>query len=362
MLIKLNPDALRTALQALKTLYAGEIDAYYSVENNKMNIESVGGTHRFLVQFAVEGDTGLTMQKTTVGTLTQLLALLGEYSDLHLTDAAIADVEGSTAHALTVTKKLKEDKDKYKDCMTISKTMLVTTLPDGEKNTVLQSREKYTGEVLFECPAAIQVAAHKAHILKADGLYLRGKMVYCSSGDGVCRVSVPELADDLVQDLDAEFTYGLVRLGAEKYDFYAEHVVCEVNGVTFYLGIPKKAVTRELSADVLNLFDTIQADDVRVYGKEVRSIHGMGPLKIMPNKTMLLDNKVKVGAPYILPLKDTIFQVGEAHAMRQQSVTVSQPVFQAAGDEWTLGIGLVKNNRVVAKVSGDCDILFNAYS
>ena len=363
MLIKLNPDSLRTSLQALRSLYAGEVDVFYSVQNNKLNMESVGGMHRFLIQFDVDGDSDLPMQKTTVGTMTQLLSLLGEYPDLQLTEVAITSVEGATSHALTVTKKLKEDKENLVDCLSISKTMLVTTLPEGEKNTVLESRDKYAGDLLFECPAAIQMAANKAHTLKADGLYLRGKVVYCSSGDGVCRVKVPELSDDLKQDLDAEFTYDLVKLGAEKYDFYSEHVICEVGEVTFHLGIPKKAVSRELSSEVLDLFDDIQADDVRIYGKEVRSLHGAGPLKVLPNKTMLLDNKIKVGAPYILPLKETIFQVGDSeYSMKQQSVTISQPVVQAAGDEWTLGIGLVKNNRVIAKISGDCDILFNAFS
>ena len=362
MFIRVEPDSLRTSLQALRTLYSSDDDVFYSVENGKMIIESVGGTHRFYIEFPIKGEKDLPMQKTTIGTLTQLLTMLGEYPDLLLTEAAITGSDTSQAISLKVTKQLKEGKNDPVDCLSLSKIMLVMNLTDSEKEKVLQSRATYTGDLLFECPAAVSVAAQKAHILKADGLYLRGKVIYCSSGDGVCRVRVPEMDENLKQKIDAEFAYNVVKLGAEKYDFYDDHVECTVGDVLFKVGIPRKAVDRDISADILDLFDTIEADDVRVYCKEVRSLHGTGPLRILPNKTMVVDSKATIGAPYILPLKDNIFELRESeYSVKQQSVTVSYTVAQAAGDEWTVGLGLHRG-KAVAKVSGDCDILFNAYS
>lgn len=362
MYIKLDQESLRTALQALRTLYAGDDDVYYSVENGKMIIESVGGMHRFCIDFAVSGTDTLAMQKTTIGTLTQLLSMLGEYSDLLLTEVAIMDDPNTTAYVLKVSKQLKIGSGDPVDCLSLSKTMLVTMLTETEKENVLKSRAAYTGNMLFECPAAISLAATKAHILKAEALHVRGKDVYCASGDGICRVKVPELADDLVQTIDADFVYSLVKLGADKYDFYADHVECVVGDVTFKLGIPRKAEEKNISADIMALFEKISSDDVRVYCKEVRSIYGNGPLRIMPNKTMLLDNKITVGAPYVLPLKDTIFQIQDSGmSTKQLAVTVSYAIAQAAGDSWTVGVAAVKD-KTVAKVSGECDILFNAYS
>lgn len=362
LLIKVQPDSLRTALQALRTLYTADASVFYSVENGKMIIESVGGTHRFLMEFAVSGEDTLAMQKTTLGTLTQLLSMLGEYPDLLLTDAELTDSDDVGPLALKVTKQLKTGKTDPVDCLALSKVLRVTVLPDTEKETVLKSRASYKGDVLFECPAAISVAAQKAHILKADGLYVRGKLIYCSSGDGICRVHVPEMDANLIQQIDADFAYSLIKLGALKYDFYDEHVVCDVGEVKFTLGIPRKALERNLSDEVLGLFDLITADEVRVYCKEVRSIHGNGPLRLLPNKTMVVDNKATLSAPFVFPLKDTIFQIKEnEYTVKQQSVTVSYTVAQAAGDVWTVGLCSIKG-KTVAMVSGDCDILFNAYS
>jgi len=362
LLIKVEPDSLRIALQALRTLYTNDDDVFYSIEDGKMIIESVGGTHRFFLDFEVSGEGSLAMQKTNIGTLTQLLSLLGEYPDLLLTEAAMTDDSEFGALSMKVTKQLKAGKNDPVDCLALSRGMLVTTLTDNEKETVLKSRAAYTGDLLFECPAAISVAATKAHILRADGLYLRGKVIYCSSGDGICRVKVPEMDENLTQKIDAEFAFTITKLGAEKYDFYEDHVVCTVGGVTFRLGIPRKAVDRTISEEVLALFDTIPSNDVRVYCKEVRSLYGNGPLRILPNKTMIVDNKATLGAPYVLPLKDTIFQLKESEfSSKQQAVTVSYTVAQAAGDVWTVGVG-VSRGKTVAMVSGDCDILFTTYA
>ncbi|GHU93241.1 hypothetical protein FACS1894208_02370 [Clostridia bacterium] len=345
MSIKLDAGSFRAVLSALRGLYPADCPLYYSVSGSRLTLESAGGTHTFNISLSVEADEIIPLQKTTVGAFTQYSALLSEYTDVVLSDVTITRAEDSSCYTLVVHKDLKSGTDTI-PCVKLSKQMTTAEITESERESLIRSRDTYTGEKEFTCPASISVAANKANILRADALYLRGKQAYCMSGDGVCRVRTPELDENLARVLDADFLYRITKLGAERYDFYAGFMLCEATEVTYKLGVPQKAEAHPLSADVLGMFDAVKPA-VRVYCKEVFAVYGRGPLRVCADGTLRLADSTQLSAPYILPI-----------AASSPSVALSETVSRAAGAEFTVGV-VERNGHYVAGVSGECDIMFN---
>jgi hypothetical protein len=334
--VKLDANSLRIVLSALRSLYGVNDQLYYSVINGKAIFESAGGAHRFIISFPVDGGE-LPLRKTSVGAFTQLLSILREYADLSVTGAAFDSGD------LAVGKEGKQTENGGAVRLRLSKELPVVTLSDSERRSVMEGRDTYTGEKMFTCPASVGVAASKAHVLESDTLYFRGKAIYCMSGNGVCRVQADELDDGISTQLDAEFTYRVTRLGAESYDFYPDYATFEIDGVVFKLGMVVKE-TRALSQNVTELFDQIPPF-ARVYSEGVYALYCKGPLRVCADGTLLLKDGTELSAPFILPLSNDISET-----------VIPEAVARAAGSTFTVGAADFKG-RVVACVSGECDIL-----
>jgi hypothetical protein len=336
--IELKRDAFRKALNALKNMYDADTSLYFSVENGRFQLESAGGAG-FYVYLGSEG-ADLPMQKTSVGAFTANLSLLNEYSDL-VVDRITLCVD---TNELTVTKKA-TDTDVL---LQHTKKLTVLGVSESEKEAVLKNRENFKGDVRLVCPPSIANAVAKVNILKGELMYLRGKYVYAMSGEGVCRVFDDNLHEDTGLDLDTAFMVNLVKLDAENYTFYAGFALCEVDGATFYLSMPQRATERELSATVIEMFGSV-TPSIRVYWREVVVMYGAtGGVKLENGSLTLNSENIKLGAPYVLPLVETSF-----------NMLVSDAVTRAAGDVWTAGMCNVEGRRV-GLVSGDCDVLFTA--